>query len=67
MNTIGDDAGLVASGVELEPGDVVVLKDGREALVTARVEAKLGPPCGAAGGRARNESPGESSLSSLPT
>ena len=28
----------------LEPGDVVVLADGREALVTSRVEAELGPP-----------------------
>ena len=27
----------------LEPGDVVVLVDGREALVTARVEAEPGP------------------------
>jgi hypothetical protein len=27
----------------IEPGDVVVLPDGREALVTARVEAEPGP------------------------
>ena len=27
----------------LEPGDVVILTDGREALVTARVEVEPGP------------------------
>jgi hypothetical protein len=34
----------------VEPGDVVVLVDGREALVTARVEAKAGDARGVAGG-----------------
>jgi hypothetical protein len=40
----GDDLGLIehpASNVE--PGDVIMLPDGREALVTARVEAEPGP------------------------
>jgi hypothetical protein len=35
----GDDLGLVEHPApNLEPGDVVMLADGREALVTARVE-----------------------------
>jgi hypothetical protein len=38
-DTIGDDLGLVEHPApNVEPGDVVVLADGREALVTARVE-----------------------------
>ena len=40
----GDDLGLLEHPApNLEPGDVVVLADGREALVTARVEAEPGP------------------------
>jgi hypothetical protein len=40
----GDDLGLLEHPApNLEPGDVVVLADGREALVTARVEAWPGP------------------------
>ena len=38
-DTSGDDMGTVLHAApNLEPGDVVVLTDGREALVTARVE-----------------------------
>jgi len=40
----GDGLGLLEHPApNVEPGDVVVLPDGREALVTARVEAKPGP------------------------
>jgi hypothetical protein len=40
----GDDLGLIEHPApNLEPGDVVLLADGREALVMARVEAKPGP------------------------
>jgi hypothetical protein len=40
----GDDLGLLEHPApNLEPGDVVVIPDGREALVTARVEAESGP------------------------
>ncbi|HEX2459811.1 MAG TPA: hypothetical protein VHJ58_06645, partial [Vicinamibacterales bacterium] len=40
----GDDLGLLEHPApNLEPGDVVVIADGREALVTARVEAEPGP------------------------
>ena len=40
----GDDLGLLEHPApNLEPGDVVPLADGREALVTARVEAEPGP------------------------
>ena len=43
-DTTGDDLGLVQHPApNLEPGDVVVLADGREALVTARVEVEPGP------------------------
>jgi hypothetical protein len=43
-DTAGDDLGLLEHPApNLEPGDVVVLGDGREALVTARVEAEPGP------------------------
>jgi len=39
----GDDLGLVEHPApNVEPGDVVMLADGREALVTARVEAEMG-------------------------
>ena len=40
-----NDLGLVEHhpAPNLEPGDVVVTPDGREALVTARVEAEQGP------------------------
>jgi hypothetical protein len=39
-----DDLGTIehAAG-NVEPGDIVFLPDGREALVTARVEAGAGP------------------------
>ena len=38
-DTAGDDVGtLLHPAPNLEPGDVVVLEDGREALVTSRVE-----------------------------
>jgi len=43
-DTSGDDLGLLEHPApNLEPGDVVVLADGREAIVTARVEAEPGP------------------------
>jgi hypothetical protein len=43
----GDDLGLVEHPApNVEPGDVVVLADSREALVTARVEAEPGPLAG---------------------
>jgi hypothetical protein len=43
-DTTADDLGTVEHPVpNVEPGDVVVLADGREALVVARVEAKPGP------------------------
>jgi hypothetical protein len=42
-DTTGDDLDLLEHPApNLEPGDVVVLTDGREALVTARVEAEPG-------------------------
>ena len=42
-DTTGNDLGLLEHPApNLEPGDVVVLADGREALVTARVEAEPG-------------------------
>ncbi len=42
-DTTGDDLGLLEHPApNLEPGDVVVLADGREALVTAPVEAEPG-------------------------
>lgn len=38
-DTTGDDLGLLEHPApNLEPGDVVVLADGREAIVTARVD-----------------------------
>jgi urease accessory protein UreE len=40
----GEDLGLLEHPApNLEPGDVVVLADGREAVVTGRVEAEPGP------------------------
>jgi hypothetical protein len=43
-DTTGDDLGLLEHPPpNLEPGDVVVVADGREALVTARAEAEAGP------------------------
>jgi hypothetical protein len=40
----GDNLSLLEHPApNVEPGDVVVLADGREALVTARVEAEPGP------------------------
>jgi hypothetical protein len=42
-DTNGDDLGLLEHPApNLEPGDVVVVADGREAVVTARVEAEPG-------------------------
>ena len=41
-DTTGDDLGLIEHPApNVEPGDVVMLADGREALVTARVEARV--------------------------
>ena len=43
-DTFGDDLGLIEHlAPNVEPGDVVVLPDGREALVTARVGAEPVP------------------------
>jgi hypothetical protein len=42
-DTTGEDLGLLEHPApNLEPGDVVVLADGREGVVTARVEAEKG-------------------------
>ncbi len=42
-DTTGDDLGLIEHPApNVEPGDVAVLLDGRQALVTARVEAQPG-------------------------
>jgi hypothetical protein len=42
-DTAGDELGLLEHPApNLEPGDVVVVADGREAIVTARVEAEPG-------------------------
>lgn len=44
QDTSGDDLGLLEHPApNLEPGDVVVLADDREAVVTARVEVEPGP------------------------
>jgi hypothetical protein len=41
---IGDDLGTIEHVAgNVAPGDIVFLADGREALVTARVEAETGP------------------------
>ena len=43
-DTTGEDLGLLEHPApNLEPDDVVVLADGREGVVTARVEAEPGP------------------------
>jgi hypothetical protein len=43
QDTSGDDLGTIEHPApNLEPGDVVVVADGREAVVTARVEAEPG-------------------------
>jgi len=43
QDTTGDDLGLLEHPApNLEPGDVVVVADGREAIVPARVEAEPG-------------------------
>jgi hypothetical protein len=43
-DTTDDDLGvLLHPAPNLEPGDVVFLPDGRETLVTSRVEAQPGP------------------------
>ena len=43
-DTTGEDLGLLEHfAPNLEAGDLVVLADGREAVVTARVEAEPGP------------------------
>jgi hypothetical protein len=40
----GDDLGTIEHvALNVEPGDIVFLPDGREARVTSRVEAKAGP------------------------
>ena len=40
----GDDLGTIEHAADnLEPGDIVFLPDGREALVTARVDADAKP------------------------
>lgn len=48
-DTTGDDLGLLQDPApNVEPGDVVVLADDREAIVMARVESQLGTrsrPC----------------------
>lgn len=42
-DTTGDDLGLIEHPApNVEPGDVLVLDDGRDALVTARVETNGG-------------------------
>jgi hypothetical protein len=46
-DTAGDDLGLLEHPApNLEPGDVVLIPDGREALVSARVDAEPGPLAG---------------------
>ena len=43
-DTTGDDLGLIEHPApNVEAGDVVVLEDGREAVVTARVRTETGP------------------------
>ena len=43
-DTTGDDLGLLEHPApNLEAGDVVFIPDGRETLVTSRVEAEPGP------------------------
>ena len=38
---------ILHAATNVEPGDIVLLTDGREALVTARVETPEGSPFGA--------------------
>jgi hypothetical protein len=46
-DTVGDDLGVIEHPVpNVEPGDVVQLADGREAVVTARVETGEAPIAG---------------------
>jgi hypothetical protein len=46
-DTTGDDLGVIEHPApNIEPGDVIMLPDAREALVTARVEAEPGPLAG---------------------
>jgi hypothetical protein len=60
----GDDLGLLEHPApNLEPGDVVVLADGREAIVTATVEGKPRTACRAARGRI---APAAESASAIP-
>jgi hypothetical protein len=43
-DTTGDDVGVLEHPApNVEPGDVVILPDGREAIVTSRVETQRGP------------------------
>ncbi|HEX2434315.1 MAG TPA: hypothetical protein VHI55_10260 [Gaiellaceae bacterium] len=43
-DTTGEDLGILEHPApNLEPGDVVVLADGREGVVTVRAEAEPGP------------------------
>ena len=37
---------ILHAATNVEPGDIVLLTDGREALVTARVETPAGSPFG---------------------
>lgn len=47
-DTTGDDLGVVGHPApNIEPGDVIVLADGREALVTGRVETHGAGPLAA--------------------
>jgi hypothetical protein len=42
-DTTGDDLGVLEHPApNVEPGDVIVLPNGREAIITARVEAQPG-------------------------
>ncbi len=46
-DTVGDDLGVIEHPApNVEPGDVVQLADGREAVVTARVETGEAPIAG---------------------
>jgi len=59
-DTTGDDLGVIEHPPpNVEPGDAVVLADGRGALVTARVEMEGRAARRAAGDRARADSAGE--------
>ena len=43
FDTTADDLGLLEHPANLQPGDVVVTPDGREALVTSRIETEQSP------------------------